>query len=67
MPATSYFAKCFSCSAEVGKILHGRFLRHNCQNPLPQSNGRPQARLSQSPEAVTTTVPCMFWGWNAHT
>lgn len=42
MPATSYFAKCFSCSAEVGKILHGRFLRHNCPNPLPRPNGRPR-------------------------
>ena len=42
MPATSYFAKCFSCSAEVGKVLHGRFLRHNCPNPLPRPNGRPR-------------------------
>ena len=42
MPATSYFAKCFSCSAEVGKVLHGRFLRHACPNELPRPNGRPR-------------------------
>lgn len=42
MPATSYFAKCLACSAEVGRVLHGRFLRHGCQNPLPRANGRPR-------------------------
>ena len=42
MTATSYFAKCFSCSAEVGRVLHGRFLRHSCPNPLPSAGSRPR-------------------------